>query len=83
VAEGKLPLARALNEPEGEEEERRLFYVAVTRAKDYLFLSYPAVEYSRAEGYGYVVPSRFLREIQNGAGKEFIEPFDYYVGEDS
>ncbi|HOJ51319.1 MAG TPA: ATP-dependent helicase [Syntrophales bacterium] len=83
VAEGKLPLARALNEPEGEEEERRLFYVAVTRAKDHLFLSYPAVEYSRAEGYGYVVPSRFLREIQNGAGKEFIEPFDYYVGEDS
>ena len=35
-AEGMLPLARALKEPDGEEEERRLFYVAVTRAKDQL-----------------------------------------------
>lgn len=83
AAEGKLPLARALNDPEGEEEERRLFYVAITRAKDLLFLTYPAVEYSRADGYGYVIPSRFLKEIQNGARKESLDPFDYWVGEDA
>ncbi|MCX7982130.1 MAG: ATP-dependent helicase [Syntrophales bacterium] len=82
VAEGRLPLARALNDPGGEEEERRLFYVAVTRAKDHLYLTYPAVEFSRTEGYGYVLPSRFLKEIQAAAKKESIEPFDYWVGED-
>jgi len=83
VAEGKLPLARALNDPEGEEEERRLFYVAITRAKDQLYLSYPAVEYSRTEGYGYVLPSRFLKEIQVAARKEQIEPFECLVNEET
>ena len=43
------------------EEERRLFYVAVTRAKDYLYLTYPIFH---QRGYdGFLEPSSFLREI--------------------
>ena len=37
-ADGMIPLQRAVKEEGGEEEERRLFYVAVTRAKDQLYL---------------------------------------------
>ncbi len=47
------------------EEERRLFYVAITRAKKYLFLSYAASRYQ----YGQIRvndPSRFLEEIDAG-----------------
>jgi DNA helicase-2/ATP-dependent DNA helicase PcrA len=62
-ADGMIPLARALNDPDGEEEERRLFYVATTRAKDHLYLSYPTVEYSRGGGYVPVRPSRFIKEL--------------------
>ena len=38
LVEDGFPNARALNEPGGEEEERRIFYVAITRAMDELFL---------------------------------------------
>ena len=62
-ADGMIPLARALNDPDGEEEERRLFYVATTRAKDQIYLSYPTVEYSRGGGYMPVRPSRFIKEL--------------------
>ena len=61
--DGMIPLYRALNDPEGEEEERRLFYVATTRAKDHLYLSYPVVDYSRRDGYVPVRPSRFINEL--------------------
>jgi len=42
--EGKFPSARAYNNPEDLEEERRLMYVATTRAKDRLTISYPGSE---------------------------------------
>lgn len=59
-----FPHHRALAEPGGEDEERRIFYVAVTRAMDELFLTYPVV-HSRG-GYGPTVLttlSRFVNEI--------------------
>jgi DNA helicase II / ATP-dependent DNA helicase PcrA len=62
-ADGMIPLQRALKEPYGEEEERRLFYVAVTRAKDQLYLCYPALDYTRSSGVLNLAPSRFIREI--------------------
>ncbi|MDY6842937.1 MAG: ATP-dependent helicase [Thermodesulfobacteriota bacterium] len=63
LAEGYFPSAKSLKEEEGEEEERRLFYVAVTRAKDDLHLCYPV--FSRDYGYGIrsLSPSRFLKEV--------------------
>jgi len=56
-----FPNRRALTEAGGLEEERRLFYVAVTRAQKHLFLSYPMVsDYSSM----YLnTPSQFLQEI--------------------
>ena len=63
AADGKFPSARSLRDPESEEEERRLFYVAVTRAKDELYVCYPLVvtDYSRQT----VIqkPSRFITEV--------------------
>jgi DNA helicase-2/ATP-dependent DNA helicase PcrA len=62
AADGKFPSARSLRDPESEEEERRLFYVALTRAKDQIYISYPLVvtDYSRQT----VIqkPSRFITE---------------------
>ena len=45
------------------EKESRLFYVAVTRAKDQFYLCYPALNYTRSSGVLTLVPSRFIKEI--------------------
>ena len=56
------PHFKALDDPSQIEEERRLMYVAMTRAKDYLFMTYPTT--IKAQGREqYVAPSRFLNEI--------------------
>jgi DNA helicase-2/ATP-dependent DNA helicase PcrA len=60
--DGTLPHSRSFDEPEAMEEERRLFYVGITRAKDKLFL----VRAERRGGRGYSeeqLPSRFLDDI--------------------
>ncbi|HEY0545664.1 MAG TPA: ATP-dependent helicase [Pyrinomonadaceae bacterium] len=63
AADGKFPSPRSLREAEGEEEERRLWYVALTRAADQLYITYPLMvtDYSRQT----VVqkPSRFVTEV--------------------
>ena len=71
LADGKFPTARSLDNESAIEEERRLFYVAVTRAKDELYLSYPCVSYL---GYGDPLqrPSRFLAEIP----RELVEEWE-------
>jgi DNA helicase-2/ATP-dependent DNA helicase PcrA len=48
-------------EPEELEEERRLCYVGITRARERLMLSYAL--HRRIQGYGVAEPSRFLLEI--------------------
>jgi DNA helicase-2/ATP-dependent DNA helicase PcrA len=63
LAEGRFPPSRSLDHPENEEEERRLFYVAVTRAKDLLFFSYPIVS-EGWRGLTLMKPSRFLSELE-------------------
>ncbi|MDQ1266704.1 MAG: ATP-dependent helicase UvrD/PcrA, partial [Bacteroidota bacterium] len=57
--EGRFPSARAGEDIDSLEEERRLFYVACTRAKDDLFISYPTNIYDRETGYVLSEPSRF------------------------
>jgi DNA helicase-2/ATP-dependent DNA helicase PcrA len=60
--DGILPHSRSFDEPEEMEEERRLFYVGITRAKDRLFF----VRAMRRGGRGYgeeTVESRFLEDI--------------------
>ena len=77
-ADGMIPLQRALKEAGGEEEERRLFYVAVTRARDQLYLSSPVLDYSRAAGTLTLSPSRFIREITPVSSKDEYRPFEQW-----
>jgi DNA helicase-2/ATP-dependent DNA helicase PcrA len=61
LADGKFPNPRALEEDSGLEEERRLFYVATTRARKRLFFTYPLTS-----GYDTLLlhqPSLFLQEL--------------------
>ena len=64
MEEGLLPHIRAIEDgdPKEMEEERRLAYVGVTRAKERLYLSHAARRGFRG-GYGPNVPSRFLDDI--------------------
>ena len=63
MTDGMFPTARSLEDEDAIEEERRLFYVAVTRAEDELYLTYPLLRLNA--GYGEMIqrPSRFLSEI--------------------
>jgi DNA helicase-2/ATP-dependent DNA helicase PcrA len=61
LEEGVFPHARSMNAPEEVEEERRLCYVGVTRARERLTLSWAL--HRRIHGYGVGEPSRFLREM--------------------
>ncbi len=71
LVEDGFPNPRALSEPSGEEEERRIFYVAVTRAMDELFLTYPMLISRGSRGPTTVAkPSRFLTEVDQA----LIEP---------
>jgi len=64
ATEGMFPSSRSMNESdEGEAEERRLFYVAATRAKDELVLCTPEVRRMRDGGVMYCQPSRFVEEL--------------------
>ena len=63
AADGKFPSPRSLRDAEGEEEERRLWYVGLTRARDQLYITYPLMitDYNRQT----IVqrPSRFVTEV--------------------
>jgi DNA helicase-2/ATP-dependent DNA helicase PcrA len=63
--DGMFPSSRSLDTREALEEERRLFYVAITRAKDELYLTYPHMRLSGGYGDVFQRPSRFLKEIPN------------------
>jgi DNA helicase-2/ATP-dependent DNA helicase PcrA len=63
AADGRFPSARSLREAEGEEEERRLFYVALTRARDELYVCYPLLESDRGRQSVIQRPSRFVTEV--------------------
>ena len=63
LAEGMFPSARSLESLEAIEEERRLFYVAVTRACDELYLTWPLMRLYAEYGEGVQRPSRFLRDV--------------------
>jgi DNA helicase-2/ATP-dependent DNA helicase PcrA len=78
-AEGMMPLARALKDPDGEEEERRLFYVAVTRAKDQLYLCYPLLDYGRGMGNMPLSPSRFIREVAPSTSRYRDRPYEQWA----
>ena len=63
LTDGMFPSSRSLDTRDALEEERRLFYVAVTRARDELYLTYPQMRLSGGYGDVFQRPSRFLQEI--------------------
>ncbi len=63
LCDGLFPSQRAVDSIDGEEEERRLFYVALTRAKDELYLSHPLLRFAQGGGNALQRPSRFLSEF--------------------
>jgi DNA helicase-2/ATP-dependent DNA helicase PcrA len=71
LEEGLFPLSRCMENPDELEEERRLFYVGITRAKEKLFLSYS--QKRRRFGEMQNMKSRFLEEIP----EELLEVEDY------
>ena len=69
LADGQFPGRRSI-EAGDVEEERRLFYVAVTRARNELYLCYPTVASRPGPGGLMLTPSRFLQEIPPGLYQE-------------
>src|SRR6266480_584428 len=65
LTDGMFPSSRSLDRRDALEEERRLFYVAITRARDELYLTFPHMRLSGGYGDVFQRPSRFLKEIPN------------------
>ena len=61
--EGRFPATRAATSEDSMEEERRLMYVACTRAKENLFITYPINIYDRESGLVLSKPSRFIADM--------------------
>ena len=62
LCEGMFPTFRSMEKSENLEEERRLFYVAVTRARKHLYLIYPQCR-SLGGNFERQLPSRFISEL--------------------
>ncbi|HQR36788.1 MAG TPA: ATP-dependent helicase [Blastocatellia bacterium] len=63
ASDGRFPSARSLRTADSEEEERRLFYVAITRARDQLAVCYPLTVVERTRETVIQKPSRFVTEV--------------------
>ena len=63
LVDGRFPSAYSFSDPDGLEEERRLLYVAITRAKHHLFLTYPINVYDKMTGAVLSKPSRYFDHI--------------------
>ncbi|MBI2931070.1 MAG: ATP-dependent helicase [Planctomycetes bacterium] len=77
LVDGKVPDARALHESGGEEEERRLFYVMCTRAKDQLALVHPTIGDERGVMGVIQRPSRFITELDQGTFEEVRVGYEF------
>jgi len=75
LADGMFPNNRVLDEDDAEksglEEERRLFYVALTRAKDDIYLTYPIYWPGSFKGDVLQSPSRFLEAVSSELMEEW------------
>jgi ATP-dependent DNA helicase UvrD/PcrA len=78
AADGMIPSDMATGDDDEIEEERRLLYVAMTRARDALHITYPQRYYRRPRGledpHGYAQPSRFLEASDVRSTFEVLAP---------
>ena len=65
MKDGWFPSARSYDEFDDLEEERRLLYVATTRAKRHIYFTYPLDAYRGAGADAFPAVSRFLEPISN------------------
>jgi DNA helicase-2/ATP-dependent DNA helicase PcrA len=70
LCEGLFPTSRSLEFPDAIEEERRLMYVAITRARNELYLTYPLIRTAPGGVPERQEPSRFLAEIPSDLVEE-------------
>ena len=66
LIDNQFPHSKSKEDPRQLEEERRLFYVAVTRAKNYLYLMHPMTRYDYNYGNVIARPSIFIDELPSG-----------------
>src|SRR5436853_1486113 len=76
LTDGMFPSSRSLETRDAIEDERRLCYVAITRAREELYLTYPQLALSGGYGDVFQRPSRFLKEIPN----ELVEDWQVQKG---
>ena len=78
LVDGRFPSYQNLHSAEEVEEERRLLYVAVTRAKEHLYLSYPIDIFDRTTGMVLGKPSRFVEGFPSSVlgGVQVVEEYD-------
>ncbi|HSU96726.1 MAG TPA: 3'-5' exonuclease, partial [Gemmatimonadaceae bacterium] len=69
MEDGLFPTSQAFDDPAKMEEERRLFYVGITRAEEKLYLTHSESRRRNGEIVG-AIPSRFLRDIPDGMLEE-------------
>lgn len=77
LTEGMFPGSRAMDSDADIEEERRLFYVAVTRCKDELYLTYPELRLNAGYGEAFQRPSRFVKELPETLYEEWEVQADF------
>jgi DNA helicase-2/ATP-dependent DNA helicase PcrA len=76
LVDGRFPSTRSMKKTEDLEEERRLFYVASTRAKDHLYLTYVLLSEGFYQAPNFYRPSVFLKELKR-------EHYDLWQVDDS
>ncbi|MCH8325408.1 MAG: ATP-dependent helicase [Bacteroidetes bacterium] len=77
AVDGYFPSARSAENVETLEEERRLMYVASTRAKQNLFVTYPMNMYDRERGITLSKPSRFISELDSSLTENWLLEEEY------
>lgn len=72
AADGFFPSAQSFESIDSLEEERRLMYVASTRAKQNLYVSYPMHIFERQQGLTFAKPSRFIEGVSEDLAEEWL-----------
>ena len=75
--EGFFPISQSFDNLEALEEERRLMYVASTRAKQNLYISYPMNIFDRERGVTFSKPSRFIADVNEDLAEEWLLEEDF------